>query len=138
MIDLIGTLRWIKTRVDHIFALVNAMLTLQNTGGTISTVVLDNEYDLYRVDPPMGVFKFLKVQIDFTHQTAAETVVVKVYYRITGGLGLIQKDERQFVGVQFPLLKNIELEPNREGVQVTLTRIAGGTQDYHWAAFYEG
>lgn len=103
----------------------------------VNTTVINTEYDIYRVEDPMGVFKPLKVMVDFTNQTAAETVVVRIYYRITGGGLLTLKDEQTFAGAQTEDIKNIELEPNRHGVQVTITRIAGAAQDYEWMAAFE-
>ncbi len=134
MLDLIGTLRWIKARVDMIFALVNATLTLQETGGTVTTT--GAEQDVYRVAAPMGVFEPLKVQIDFTNQTAAETVVVRLYYQIAAIGNPIQKDEVTFAGVQAMKLKPIELEPNRHGIRVTLQRTVGGVQAYPWTVLF--
>lgn len=131
----IGGLTSLMTKLDLVFVLVNAFFTLKETGGTITTT--GAVQDVYRNETPMGVFEPRKVQIDFTHQTAAETVVVRVYYRIISGGNLIQKDEVIFAGVQTIPLKNIELEPNRFGVQVTMQRTAGGAQNYDWAAFYE-
>lgn len=134
MIDLIGTLRWIKARVDQIFALVNAILTLKETGGTLNTVGV-GEMDVYRVVAPMGVFKPLIVQIDFTLNGAADSITLREYYNIGGGE--ILKDVWVVAGVQTDPLKNINLEPNRFGVRVTLQRTAGAAKDYRWAAFFE-
>jgi len=134
MIDLIGTLRRIWRRVDMIFDAVLATLVLQETGGTITTT--GAVQDVYRNDTPMGTFEPLVVQIDFTNNTAAEIIVVSVYYRIKSGGDLRLKDQYTFAGVQTPALKNIEVEPNRHGVQVTLQRIAGGALTYDWCVFY--
>lgn len=134
MIDPIGTLRHIYSRANQIFEMVVAILTLQETGGSITTD--GAEQDLYRNETPLGVFQPLKLQIDMTAQTAAETVVVRVYYRIWGGGGMVKKDEVTYAGAQDPDLKNVELEPNRHGVRVSLQRTAGGAQPYPWAVFY--
>ncbi len=136
MIDIIGTIRHIKQRVDHIFALVNAMLTLQETGGTVTTTGPGTEDVIYTNAAPAGVFEPKNVQIDFTAQTAAETVVVRVYYRIRSGGGPVMKDEVAFAGVITPKLKNVNLEPNRFGVTVTMERTAGAAKSYDWAVFY--
>lgn len=134
MIDLIGTLRWIYKKVNQIFSLVNALLVLQETGGSITTD--GTEQEVYRVETPMGVFEPAKVQIDFSNNTAAETIRVRVRYRITGGGAFILKDEMVFAGVQDPALKNIELEPNRHGIRVSIERLAGGAWAYEWAVFF--
>ena len=137
MIDIIGTLRHIYRRVNNLFALVNAIFTLQETGGVVTPTVINTQYDVYRVDNPMGVFKPLKVMLDFANQTAAETVVVRTFYRITSGGALTLKDELSFIGVQAVNMKNVELEPNRHGVQVTIERIAGSAVNYEWMAAFE-
>jgi len=117
-----------------IFATVNALLTLTETGGTVTTT--GGEDDVYVNDAPAGVYEPKKVMIDFTNQTAAETVVVRTYYRIKSTGNLILKDEVTFAGVQDPPLINVELEPNRFGVEVTMERTAGGAKDYDWEALY--
>lgn len=119
------------------FAIVNALLMLTETGGTVTTTGPGTEDDVYVNDAPAGVFKPLKVMIDFTNQTAAETVVVRIYYRIKSGGTARLKDEVTFAGVQDPPLINIELEPNRFGIVVTIERTAGAAKDYDWEAFYE-
>lgn len=123
-------------RLIDIFDLVNAMLVTTETGGTITTD--GNEQDVYINNAPAGVYEPLKVMIDMTAQLAAGTVVVRTYYRIAPAGGLIMKDEVTFAGVQDPELKNIELEPNRYGIRVSLQRTAGAATDYPWAVFYRG
>jgi len=121
-------------RLIDIFNLVNAMLVTTEAGGTVNTD--GTEQDVYINNAPAGVYEPLKVLIDFTNQTAAETVIVRTYYRIRPAGAMIQKDELTFAGVQALPLKNIELEPNRYGIQVTIQRIAGAAQDYDWEAIY--
>lgn len=116
--------------IANIFNHVNALLTLTETGATITTD--GTEQDLYINNAPSGVYKPLILQLDFTNQTAAETVVVREYYRIKSGGGFIKKDEVTFAGVQSPLLKNVELEPNRFGVQVTIEKTVGVNKAYDW------
>lgn len=120
---------------SNIFAIVNAMLVLTETGGTVTTT--GGEDDVYINDAPAGVFEPRKVMIDFTNQTAAETVVVRTYYRIKSLGNYIKKDEETFADVQDPPLINVELEPNRFGIKVTIERTAGVAKDYDWCSFYE-
>ena len=120
--------------IDNIFAIVNALLTLTETGGTITTD--GTEQNIYINDAPAGIFDPKLIQIDFTNQTVTETVVIREYYRIKSGGGLIKKDERQFAGVQDPLLKNVTLEPNRFGVQVTIEKTVGTNRDYDFEVVY--
>lgn len=122
------------TDLDPIFDIVNAMLELQETGGTITTD--GTEQIVYRNDRPMGVFEPRVVQIDFTNQTAAEIIVVRTYYRSRVAGGFIQAAARTFAGAQDPALRDIELKPNRHGVRVSMQRTAGGALDYDWGTLY--
>lgn len=119
------------------FDLINAMLVLTETGGTVTTT--GGEDDVYINDAPAGVYDPQKVRIDFSNQTAAETVVVRTYYRISPAVGanLIKKDEVTFAGVQDPALINVELEPCRYGIRVSMERTAGGAKDYDWEVLYK-
>jgi len=135
MIDWIGRLREIYTRLTVLY-LGGGRLALTETGGTHATDDL-LEQDLYISETPLGVFKPLKMMIDFTAQTAAETVVVRTYYRIKDGGDLIKKDEVTYAGAQDPDLINVELEPNRFGFKVTMQRTAGVEKDYDWGIFTE-
>ena len=121
--------------ITNTFNLVNALLTLTETGGTLTTD--GTVQDVYINETPAGVFAPKKVQIDFSNQTAAETVVIRESYRIKSGGGYIEKDAVTFAGVQSPLLKNVVLEENRFGVKVTLERTAGGIKTYEWGAIYK-
>lgn len=140
MIDKIGVLRWIRNRVEQIFEIVGSILRLNETGGTLTTT--GAEQTVYENDNPMGVYKPVKLQIDFTNQTGLETTVVRVYYRINTTGAKILKDVRTFEGGmdlamdEYPLV-NVELEPNRFGLAVTLERTAGGAQAYPWCVFFE-
>ena len=116
--------------ITAIYNLLTAQLVLTETGGTVT---LDGtEQDVYRVDVPYGTFKPCVVQIDFTNQTIAETVVIREKYRIAPGGDYIVKDELTLVGVQSPELIGIALEENRFGVVVTIERTAGGAIAYDW------
>lgn len=113
---------------------VNAVFTLSETGGTLATD--GTEQNMYINNAPAGVFDPKMVQIDFTNHTAGETVVIREYYRIKSGGGLIKKDERQFAGVQDPLLKDVTFEPNRFGVKVTIEKTVGTNRDYDFEVVY--
>lgn len=133
MIDIVGRVRWIKARANQIFDLLGAIFTLTETGGTLTTD--GTEQDIFISNSPLGVFHPLKVMVDFTAQTDPETVVIRTYYRIKDGGSLIKKDEVTYAGVQDPELINIELEPNRFGIQVTIEKTAGTNRAYDWCAF---
>jgi len=117
-----------------IASLAADLLTLTETGGTLTTD--GTEQNVYINNAPAGVYDPKIIQLDFTAHTAGETVVVREYYRIKSGGNMIKMDEATFPGVQDPLLKNIELEENRYGVQVTIQKTAGTNRAYDWEAFY--
>ncbi len=132
--DIQGTVNDIETDVAAVQATVDAIPTLTETGGTLTAD--GSEQNVYINNAPAGIFRPVCVQIDFTNHTATETVVLRTYYRITDGGALIQQDEEEFIGVPAMPLINIELEPNRYGVQVTLEKTAGTNRAYLWEAFY--
>jgi len=115
--------------------LIASMLTLTETGGTITTD--GSEQNVYIHDAPAGVFTPRLVHIDFTNQTAAETVIIREYYRIKSGGALIKSDETSFAGVQDPLLKAITLSDNRFGIKVTIEKTAGNNRAYDFEAIYK-
>ncbi len=121
--------------IDMIFALVRAMLVLTETSGTVTST--GAEQNVYINNAPAGVFAPKAVKIDLTDNAAPDTIVIRTYYRIVPGGNLIQQDEVTYAGVQVMPLINIELEPNRFGVQVTLERTGGGAQDYDWEVTYK-
>ncbi len=126
----------ISPAVDQIFALVNAELVLQETGGTLTAD--GTEQVLVQVDPPMGVFKPTKIKTDCTNMAWGDSIILRWYERITGAPGAwIKKDELQLDDVQIPPLRNIELEPNRHGVKVTLQQLAAPYRDFVWEYLYE-
>jgi hypothetical protein len=120
-----------------IFTLVNALLVLTETSGTVTATGPGTEDDVYRVETPAGVFKPVAVKIDMTDMTVAETVVIRVYERVITGGAFILTSETTFVGVQAVPLKTVNLDPNRFGILVTLEETAGGLQDYDWSATFE-
>ena len=121
--------------VDAIRVVTDATPVLTETGGTLTAD--GTEQNVYINNAPAGVYKPICVKIDFTNHTATETVVLRTYYRIEDGGGLIQDDEVTYVGVPTVPLINIELLPTRFGVEVTLEKTAGTNRDYLWEAFYE-
>jgi len=136
-IDPIGTLRHIYRRVNQLFHLVNAILSLTETGGSVTTTGIGTEDVVYINETPLGVFEPRIVQIDFSNQLVTDTTVVRVYYRIAPLGAKLMKNEKVFAGVQIPVLKNIVLEPNRFGVAVGIETIVGAAAIYPWTVFYE-
>jgi len=134
-------------RLIDIFNIVNAILMTTETGGTILTTGPGTEDNVYINNAPAGVYEPLKVMIDFSvfvrdalnhGSQATETIVIRVYYRIYPGGSLIKKDEVTFVGVLDPALINVELEPCRYGIAVTMERTGGNARYYDFAVFYRG
>ena len=125
----------VKKVYDTAIGIATSLLTLTETGGTITTD--GTEQNVYINNAPAGIFAPRIVQIDFTNQTAGETVVIREYYRIISGGNLIMMDEVTFAGVQDPLLKNVSLENNRFGVQVTIEKTVGANRDYDYEAVYK-
>lgn len=121
-------------RLIDIFNIVNALLLLTETGGTLTAD--GTEQTIYINNAPAGVFEPVKVQVDCTNMAAGDVTVLRSYFRVAAGGNLIKKDEVTLNGAQDPALKNVELEPNRYGVQVTLEQTAGTNRDYDWAVFY--
>jgi len=126
----------LSTLIRAIFDIVNASLVTTETGGTLTTD--GNEQDLYINNAPAGVFEPLLLQLDCTNMQAGDTIVIRVYYRIIPGGNLIKKDETSFSDAQDPPLKNVAIEPNRYGIQVTIQRTVGGDRAYDWEAIYRG
>lgn len=119
-------------RLIDIFNIVNALLLDAETGGTLTAD--GTEQTVYINNTPAGIFEPLIVNIDCTNMAAGDVTVLRAYYRIAAGGNLIKKDEVTLNGAQDPDLKNIILEPNRYGVQVTLEQTAGTNRDYDWEA----
>ena len=103
------------------------------------TITTDGtEQILYTEENPAGIFRPICFKIDMTNQTATETVDIKVYYRIGVGLNMILQSDTTFAGAQDPDLINVDLEPNRYGIRITIQNTAVGThRAYDFEVFYE-
>lgn len=119
-----------------LIAASNANLVLTETGGTVTTTGPATEDIVYINDDPQGEYKPEKVFIDFTNQTAAETTVVREYYRLKEGGDYIKEDNEILAGVQDPALIGVELEPCRFGIKVTIERTAGVAKTYDWEVHF--
>jgi len=125
----------IEIAVNAIKAQTDGLPVLTETGGTITTD--GNVQDLYINNAPGGIFRPICVKIDFTNHTAGETVVITTNYRIKAAGGLTLQDTVTYAGVPASPLININLEPNRFGIRVTIQKTAGANRDYDWEVFYE-
>ncbi len=103
------------------------------------TVTTDGtEQTVYTEENPAGIFEPKTFKIDMTNQTAAETVDIRVYYRIIAGGNMILESLTTFTGAQSPDLKLVSLEPNRYGIRITIQNTAVGVhRAYDWEVFYE-
>jgi len=126
----------ISAIVQAIFDLVNAQLVLTETGGTVTATGLLTEDNVYINNAPAGVFKPHLVTIDMSDLAVGEVATVRVRYRIEAGGALELKGAPViFNGVQAEPLKDIELTPNRFGVQVTIEATAAVV--FPWEVHYE-
>ncbi|KKL81771.1 hypothetical protein LCGC14_1991430 [marine sediment metagenome] len=130
-----ASLQAVQVDVDAIREVTDAEAILTETSGSITTTAA--EQNVYAAVAPAGIFRPVCFKIDMSNQTATETVVLRTYYQITPGGALVLQDTVTYAGVVSPELINIDLEPNRYGVAVTLQNTAIGThRAYDWEIFY--
>ena len=126
----------VQADVTDILAVTNALPTLSETGGTLTTD--GTEQNVYINANPLGEYRPICVTINCTAHTATETIVIREYCdNAPGGAGLILVDELTFVGVIAPAMIIIDLDPNRYGVAVTIERTVGAARAYPWDVHYE-
>ena len=129
------------TEALKIFDLVNAELTLYETGDTLTAD--GTEQDLYITDPPLGNFKPLVVRVDLDNMVGGDTTNFRTYYRIAEGGAWRQTAYASYAGADGGLANGIttieiELLPSRFGARVTLEQAGGqGYRDYLWEVFEE-
>ena len=133
--EIVVDLALVQADVTDIKAVTDGLPTLSETGGTVTTD--GTEQNVYINNTPLGVFRPVCVKVDFTDHTATETIVLRTYYRIRAAGAMVLQDTVTYVGLVDPELINIDLEPNRFGVQVTIEKTAGTNRDYDWEALYE-
>lgn len=121
----------IQSSVENI---EDSLMTLTETGGTLTTD--GTEQNLYINNAPAGLYRPRHFFIDFTNQTAGETLAIREYYRIKSGGGLIINVSTTYAAVQDPLMVQFELKDNRYGIKVTAELTAGANRDYDWAITY--
>lgn len=130
----------VDVTTDNIFDLVNAGLTLQETGGLLTAD--GSEQTLYISNAPLGTYRPVVMFIDLDNMEQGETIEVRVYYRITTGGGLQLQYYSTHTGVDGGLgngkkLLAIDLYPNRFGCQVTLEQTADTYRTFRWGIFVE-
>jgi len=124
----------------QIHELDTAVLTLQETGGTLTAD--GNEQTLYINDNPLGCFGPRTLFVDLDLMLAGDTTVIKVYYRLKAGGGLQLWDYHTYTGADGGLasarkLISADLLPTRFGIKVTLQQTAGTYRAYDWEIFTE-
>ena len=132
---IIADIATVQVGVTAIAAVTAALSVLTETGGTLTTD--GTEQDIYINNAPAGVYRPIGINIDFSAQTATETVVLKVYYRNASGGGLVAHDTETYTGALDPDVVVIDLDPNRYGVEVTIEKTGGTNRAYPWEVFYE-
>ena len=119
-----------------VFGLVNAELVLTETGGTVTLTAPGTEDNVYINDAPAGEFYPRKVVVDLSDLAGGEVATIRTRYRIKdGGTARIKGAPVIFAGVQAEPMKNVELEPNRFGIAVTIEGTTGVVVD--WEVHYE-
>ncbi len=130
------TIPGIPSALAGVAALIEAEAILEETGGSLTTD--GNEQTIYINNAPAGVYCPKELNINFTNQTGAETVVLRTYYRNVSGGAWIEDDELPpIVGVPDELLIWIDLHRTRFGIKVTIEKTGGANQAYVWEVFYE-
>jgi len=122
--------------INNVFDIVNAILVLGETGGTLTTT--GAVQTVYVNTTPAGVFEPNILLIDMTGLALGITVVVRTFSQILPGGALIPEDELTFVGPCDARYrqKKITFPPNRYGVEATLEQTAGAPGvDFDWAVF---
>lgn len=130
----------LRSTVDEVYDLVNAELTLQETGGSITTD--GTEQTIYINNAPLGVFRPVVLYVDLDAMLQGDTTVFRVYYRIETGGGLQLIDYSSYAGADGGLANSIkliaiDLTPVRYGVMVTIQRTVAGDRAYPWSVFVE-
>ena len=121
--------------VRIILAVANSLAVLEETGGTILTD--GTEQIVYVNETPAGVFRPMCVKIDCTNQTDIDTIVLRTYYRIEPAGAYVLQDTLTFAGLVSPELIDIELEPNRYGIRVTIEHTVSSQIEYVWEVCYK-
>ena len=129
----------VDERVDQIHAQTSAELTIQTTGGTLTTD--GSEQTLYQDDEPLGVWCPVALIIDLDDMSAGETVEIKVYHRLSdaGGLQLFQYETWTGGDGSLPNSRKVDvlaLYPNRHGWLISLELTAGANIDVPWELYF--
>jgi len=130
-----GALYWGSKGLQQIYDLIDQLFNLNRVGDTITTD--GTEQILWIIDNPDFPFKPTKLIVDFTNNTATETVEIKLYYRIKDGGSYILNATYTYIGAQDPDLIDIDLLPNTFGVKLTIEKTAGTNRAYDYEIYFE-
>lgn len=119
--------------------MVNASLTLNNTGGSITSD--GTEQTIYEIATPLGVHKPLCMSIDLDNMTVTETIYLRLYIKDASGGSYKLFDAETFVGADGGLPDNekvtyVHFNPNRFGWKITL-QLVGTNRAFVWDLFKE-
>jgi hypothetical protein len=120
---------------EQIQSQTNALLTLSSTGGTLTAD--GTEQTLYIDDEPLGCWHPRVLWVDLDNMIAGDTIIIRVYYRLSDAGALKLWDSQAFTGadgglVNLAKILDISFEPNRHGFSVTLEQTAGTMRTYPW------
>lgn len=125
----------LQEEVDVLRAILDGEAILEETGGTLTTD--GNEQIVYVVNTPSGIFEPRWFNINMTNHTAAETLVLKTYYKNISGGDWVRDDSETIEGVPDDFLVWIQLKPTRFGIKVTAKKTVGTNRAYVWGVFQE-
>ena len=133
--DLDADVVLLQADVDAIEIIVEAEAILEEVGGELTTD--GTAQTIYINNAPAGVYKPISAIIDFANQTATETILILVRYRIASAGPWVIDDRETIVGVPVNAGISINLKPTRYGIWITMEKTAGTNRAYDWTVFYE-
>ena len=125
----------VMTGLDQVQAQMNAQLSLSSTGGSLTAD--GTEQTLVIVNEPLGCWWPNVLFIDLDNMILGDTIIIRVYYRLSDAGTLKLWDSQTFTGLDGSLVNlakilDITFMPNRHGFQVTLAQTAGTNRSFAW------
>ena len=136
------------TIYSAIAAVAALIPVLTETGGTVTAATLSDglEHNIVINNAPGAVFKPLTVKVNLNNMVALDTIVIKVYERMSAAGALeLSCEPVTYIGIDGGLAGGktqitINLDPNRYGFKVTLQQTVigvGGYKDFVWEYYAE-
>jgi hypothetical protein len=121
--------------LEEIQAQTNALLALSSTGGSLTAD--GTEQTLIIVNEPLGCWWPNVLFIDLDNMILGDTIIIRIYYRLSDAGTLKLWDSQTFTGADGSLVNlakilDITFMPNRHGFQVSLQQTAGTNRVYPW------